>query len=260
MNTLAIDIGGTGLKASVLAASGQMLSDRVRIPTPYPLSPQGLVAALQGLIAPLPPAERASVGFPGVVREGRIRTAPHFLGAAGPDAKPQKGLVTAWSDFDLAGALTEALGKPTRVANDADVQGAGVVSGTGIELVVTLGTGVGTALFVDGQVCPHLELGHHPLRRGETYNERLGEAARKKVGNAKWRRRVLEAVDVLDVLVNFDRLYIGGGNAQRLPAPLPERVMTVSNDAGILGGIKLWDRRTFALGAHPRSRRATTSA
>src|SRR5581483_3879994 len=164
-NTLAIDIGGTGLKASVLDPSGGMEHDRVRIPTPYPLSPQKLVMELQKLIQPLPPFDRVSVGFPGMVRSGRILSAPHFISPSGPAGRPDPKLVRAWSRFDLAASLAEVTGKPTKVANDADLQGAAVIEGKGFEAVITLGTGVGTAFFMDGQLLPHLEFAHHPYSK-----------------------------------------------------------------------------------------------
>jgi predicted NBD/HSP70 family sugar kinase len=130
-------------------------------------------------------------------------------------------------------------GRPTRVANDADLQGAAVIKGDGLELVVTLGTGVGTAMFYDGHLLPHLEFAHHPLRKGRTYNEVLGDAARRKAGNRKWAQRVAETVETLRALTFFDHCYIGGGNSVRL-SDLPDDVTVVDNAAGILGGIKLW--------------------
>ncbi len=241
LDTLAIDIGGTGLKASVLDGTGQMEHPRVRVDTPYPLSPQKLVLELQSLIAGLPSFDRISVGFPGMVRDGRILSAPHFVSPDGPGGTPAPKLVRAWEAFDLAAALEDVTGKPTKVANDADLQGAAVIEGNGFELVVTLGTGVGTAFFSQGQLLPHLELAHHPLRRGKSYNEVLGEAARKKTGNSKWRSRVFETVEVLRALCFFDHCYIGGGNSARLGSDLPAGVSVVDNAAGILGGIKLWD-------------------
>src|SRR5262245_40584611 len=110
--TLAIDIGGTGLKASVLDRSGQMLCDRVRIPTPYPLSPQKLVTVLEDLIKPLPPFDRVSVGFPGMVRGGHILSAPHFISPDGPAGPPVPKLVAAWGRFDLESELARVTGKP----------------------------------------------------------------------------------------------------------------------------------------------------
>ena len=240
--TLAIDIGGTGLKASVLDAQGAMIVDRVRVPTSYPVSPEQMVGTLKRLVEPLPAYDRVSVGFPGMVRAGRILSAPHFVTSAGPGTEVVPALVAAWNCFPMAEALAQALAKPTKVVNDADLQGAAVVEGKGLELVVTLGTGVGTAVFFDGHLCPHLELAHHPLRKDETYNERIGEAARKRIGSKRWNRRVERTIPVLANLFFYDHLFIGGGNAVRLKFALPPNVSTVDNAAGILGGIKLWDR------------------
>jgi polyphosphate glucokinase len=240
--TLAVDIGGTGLKASVLDADGAMVADRVKIPTTYPLPPDKLVTLLVKLVTPLPRAERASVGFPGMVRHGTVLSAPHFSTKHGPGTAIDEGLLHAWSGFDLATVLTEAFGMPTKVANDADVQGAAVVAGTGLELVITLGTGFGSALFYQGQLMPHLEIAHQPFRKGETYNEQVGEAARKVVGDERWNKRVHKAIAHMRALLFFDHLYIGGGNSRRLERDqLDDDVTIVDNTAGILGGIKLWE-------------------
>ncbi|HLL75253.1 MAG TPA: ROK family protein [Pyrinomonadaceae bacterium] len=227
MQILAIDVGGTGLKAAVLDSEGNMLSERVRVETPHPCGPQLLVDALVKLVEPLADYERVSVGFPGVVRRGRVITAPNL------GTKAFRGL-------DLAAALEGRLGKPVRVLNDADMQGLGAVEGAGVEMVVTLGTGFGSAIFVDGRLGPHLELSHHPFRKGETYDEQLGNAALKKIGKAKWNRRVKLAIETLRSLTNFDRLYIGGGNAKRIDFDLGPDVRTVPNEYGIKGGARLW--------------------
>jgi len=245
--TLAIDIGGTGLKASVLDSAGAMVADRVRVDTTYPCSPATMVDDLVALVASLPAFDRVSAGFPGMVREGRILSAPHFVTVSGPGSDVDEALVTQWSSFDLAGALAARLGKPTRVANDADVQGAAVVAGHGLELVVTLGTGVGTAFFFDGELLPHLELAHHPLHKGETYNEQLGDRARKDVGGEGWNKRVRRALDILRALCFFDHCYVGGGNARRIEGELAADITIVDNTAGILGGIKLWQGDHLAL-------------
>jgi polyphosphate glucokinase len=225
--TLAIDVGGTGLKASVVDDAGRMLTERVRVDTPVGRPPKEIVEALVRLVGPLGAFDRISVGFPGVVRHGRVLTAPNL---------DNKG----WKGYDLAGALGRALGKPVRVANDADVQGLAVIAGKGVEMVVTLGTGFGTGLYLDGRLGPHLELSHHPFRKGETYDEQLGNAARKRVGNRKWNKRVRKAVRALRALTNFDHLYIGGGNARKIDFELDPDVTVVSNDAGLKGGIALW--------------------
>jgi polyphosphate glucokinase len=242
VDTLAIDIGGTGLKASVLDESGHMEHDRVRIDTPYPLPPEKLVMVLTDLIKPLPRFDRVSVGFPGMVREGHILSAPHFVSLSGPGGKPKPQLVDAWHRFNLQAAMSQATGKPTKVANDADVQGAAVITGKGFEAVVTLGTGVGTAFFDHGMLLPHFEFAHHPLRKDLTYNEVIGEDARKRSGHKKWERRVVEMLETLRALTFFDHCFLGGGNAVRVSVELPHDVTVVENAAGILGGIKLWER------------------
>ncbi|MHB1536135.1 MAG: ROK family protein [Acidimicrobiales bacterium] len=242
VDTLAIDIGGTGLKASVLDETGKMEHDRVRVDTPYPLSPQKLVMVLMDLIKPLPSFDRVSVGFPGMVRGGHILSAPHFVSPEGPEGEPSPDLTKKWDRFNLQAAISQATGKPTKVANDADMQGAAVVAGHGFETVVTLGTGVGTAFFYEGKLLPHFEFAHTPLHKGKTYNEALGDAVRKSIGHKKWEKRVLEAVDTLRALTFFDHCFLGGGNSTRIDAELPADVTLVDNNAGILGGIKLWHR------------------
>jgi polyphosphate glucokinase len=211
----------------VLDEAGRLLTERVRVDTPVGSPPRGIVDVLARLVAPLGAYDRVSVGFPGVVRMGRVLTAPNL---------DNKG----WKGFDLAGALSRALGKPVRVANDADVQGLAVIAGKGVEVVVTLGTGFGTGLYLDGRLAPHLELSHHPFRKGETYDEQLGNAARKRVGTRKWNRRVQKAIRNIRALTSFDHLYIGGGNARKIDFELDPDVTIVSNDAGIKGGVALW--------------------
>jgi polyphosphate glucokinase len=244
-HTLAIDVGGTGLKAAVLDVRGRMTADRVRVPTTYPLTPGGFVDALAELVAPLPSYDRIAVGFPGVVRRGRILTAPHFVTESGPGSAVVPSLRDAWTGFAAAEALAQRLGRPCKIANDADLQGLAVISGKGLELVVTLGTGVGTGVFLDGQVTPHLELAQSPFRKSQTYNEQLGDATLQRVGVAKWRKRLVEALDNFAVLLNFDTCYLGGGNARHASGHVDKSFVIVDNVAGILGGIKLWDE-----GAH----------
>jgi polyphosphate glucokinase len=220
------------VKASVLDATGAMVADRVKIPTPYPLPPDKLVSSLKKLVAPLPTAERASVGFPGMVRGGVVLSAPHFTTVSGPGSDVDHHLVKQWSRFDLAAALAQEFGVPTKAANDADIQ---------LELVITLGTGFGTGLFYNGELLPHLEIAHQPFRKGESYDEQLGEATRKDIGETRWNKRVMKAIDNMRSLTLFDHLYIGGGNSRRvLRRHLPDDVTVVDNTAGILGGIRLW--------------------
>jgi len=240
LRTLAVDIGGTTVKASVLDASGSMVADRAVVPTPYPCPPDALTTAIATLVTELPAFDRVSVGFPGVVRDGIVRSAPEFIRVGGLATKIDPGLVRAWNDHDFAGAISNMLGKPSRVVNDADLHGLAVISGKGLELVITLGTSVGTGLFQDGRLAPHMEFAHHPFRKGETYYEQLGEAARKRLSAKQWNARVKHAVETLDALFFFDHVYIGGGNSGRVTVDLGPRASIVHNDAGILGGLELW--------------------
>lgn len=228
--TLAIDVGGTGLKASVLDEHGAMLAKRVRMDTPHPCTAKRLVAALSKLVAPLPRWDRVSVGFPGLIRHGRIRTAPN-LGTS------------AFAGFDVTGALSRRLKAPCRAVNDADMQGLAVISGKGVEMVCTLGTGFGTALFDDGVLQLHLDLAHFPFKNGKSYDQLIGDKNRKKIGNKRWNRLVEAAIADLRRVVCFDRLYLGGGNARRIAFKLPKDITLVDNDAGILGGVRLWDEK-----------------
>jgi polyphosphate glucokinase len=243
--TLAFDIGGTGLKANVIDAQGEQVADRVRVPTTYPMPPQLLVEKLTGLAKKLPEADRISAGFPGMIRRGHVLSAPHFITKKGPGTEIDLKLEEAWHHFHLAHELKKAIGKPCRVANDADVQGAAVVDSKGFEAVITLGTGFGTGFFMDGRLLPHFEFSHVEFRKGETFNEQLGEPTRKKIGDKRWNKRVQKAIAYLDELTEFDHLFIGGGNAPRINrrdlGDVLKRITVVPNSAGILGGIKLWE-------------------
>jgi polyphosphate glucokinase len=165
----------------------------------------------------------------------------------GPGSPIDKRLVQEWSSFDMAGALKKCLGKPTRVANDADLQGAAVVKGDGLELVLTLGTGVGTGFFYAGRLLPHFEFSHADFRKSQTYNQQLGEEARKRIGNQRWNSRVRRAVISFRNLAFFDHCYVGGGNSKKVKVDLGSDVTIIDNSAGILGGIKLWEGRHLGL-------------
>ena len=229
MRTLAIDIGGTGLKALVLDDRGKPITERLRVDTPRPATPAAIVRALLALVAPLAPFDRVSAGFPGVVFHGVVRTAPN--------------LHASWQNCPLADTLTRRLGKPARVLNDAGVQGFGVIEGKGLEMVLTLGTGLGCALFYEGAYIPNLELAHHPFRKGKTYEEMLGVRALERDGKKKWNRHVGQALAQIEPVWNPDHIFLGGGNAKHLKLDLPPNVSITANEAGLLGGIALWDGR-----------------
>jgi polyphosphate glucokinase len=227
--TFAIDIGGTHVKAAVLDSAGALVKPEERVDTPKPATPKAVLDAIADLAKMLPPFDRISAGFPGYVKRNIVHTAPNL----GSDA---------WRDTNLAAALTKHFDKPARVLNDADVQGLGVVAGKGLELVLTLGTGIGSSLFLNGRILPHLELGQHPLAHDLTYDGYIGDAARKEKGGEKWNRRLEKALVVVQTFFNYDTLYLGGGNAQRIDFPLPPNVKIAENVNGITGGIHLWDK------------------
>jgi len=226
VRTLAVDIGGTGIKALVLSATGKPLTERARVKTPRPATPGAVIKTITEMVNQQGKYDRVSVGFPGVVRRGVTVTAPNLDGN--------------WRNFKLAEALSKKLGKPARVANDADVQGFGAIEGHGVELVITMGTGFGSALFLDGRLVPNLEIAHHPFDKDQTYEEKLGDAARKRIGKKKWNKRLLRAIRTLEHAFNYDHLYIGGGNAKKIIVKLPSNTRIVENVAGLLGGIALW--------------------
>src|SRR5277367_3723811 len=135
--TLAIDIGGTGIKAEKLDATGRPVTERTKIATPKNATPKKVSKIIQELADQHGTFDRVSVGFPGVVKEGAVYTAAN--------------LGKGWNDYPLQKEIAKRLGKPVRMANDADVQGLGCIRGRGVELVITLGTGVGSVIFVDGK-------------------------------------------------------------------------------------------------------------
>jgi polyphosphate glucokinase len=226
--TLCIDIGGTGLKLMVVKRDGKALTERLRVETPKPATPKAVLGALGELLGQVDvDYHTVSVGFPGVVVDSVVKTAPN--------------LAADFEDFRLGEAIRKLTGKPTRVLNDAGVQGHGVITGKGTELCVTLGTGLGFALYVDGVYVPNIEMAHHPFRDGRTYEEYVGNAALEKVGTKKWNKRVAKVLKQLMPIFNPRVVYVGGGNAKKLTVELPANVKRVENTAGLLGGVRLWD-------------------
>ncbi len=225
--TLTIDVGGQGIKGRTFRLPQEPVADRIRIKTPRPAHPRAVLDAIVSLAERLRPFDRASVGFPGVVKNGVVRTAPNLDGP--------------WDDVPIQDQLAQRLGVPVRTINDADMQGYGAISGQGSEMMVTFGTGMGAALFIDGRLFPNLELGHHPFEKGRTYEQRLGQAALDAIGKARWNKRLVRAIDLMQRIYNFDTLYIGGGNARCIKVQLPAHVVVVKNEIALTGGVKLWN-------------------
>jgi polyphosphate glucokinase len=219
MSTLAVDIGGMSIKLIVIDEEGEPMEETRTHETPSPAEPEADT---------LPPHRRASVGFPGVVKDGTICTAPNLGNEL-------------WRGVQLRDRLAEQLERPVRVINDADLQGLGVVRGHGVEMVITLGTGMGTALFTGGRLVPNLELAHHPFRDGQTYEDLVRDSELKRIGAIEWTARVLDALAQLEPIFNYDMLHLGGGNVRHIKAALPGNVRTFTLGEALTGARKLWD-------------------
>ena len=224
--TLTIDVGGSGLKAMLLDPAGKPVSERQRVPTPAIPTPKAVLDGLDQLRAQWPKFDRGSVGFPGVIKHGVT------MGAV--------NLHPNWAGFPLQAELEKRWKKPVRVGNDADIAGYGAIQGDGLELVLTFGTGVGAALFINGHLCPNLELGHHPWRKGKTYEDCLGRRGLDRYGKERWNQLLQEAITQTAATFNWDRLYLGGGNTKKITFELGPNVKIVPNETGLLGGVVLW--------------------
>jgi polyphosphate glucokinase len=227
LKILSIDIGGSSIKATILNSKGDLTMDYKKIATPKPANPANVIKAINTLVKDFPEYDKISVGFPGYVRNSIVKTAPNL----GNDY---------WKDVDFRKLLQADLGKDAQVVNDADMQGLGVVSGKGLEMVITLGTGFGTALLMDGHLLPHLEVSHHPVSKGRDYDQYIGDKALEEIGEKKWNRRIKKVFEILKTVFNYDYLYIGGGNSDLLDFKLDKNMKIVTNADGIKGGAKLW--------------------
>lgn len=223
---LAVDIGGSHIKATVLNSDGILLQPYEQEITPHPATPDAVMKCIKKLVLQFPSFDKVSVGFPGYIKDGVVYTAPN--------------LSHSWHKIDFANMLSAAFGKPVRVVNDADMQGLGVTQGKGFEILLTLGTGFGTAFMLDGKLLPHLELAHHPITAKKDYDAYIGQKALKNVGEKKWNKRMKKVLAILKTVFNYDHIYIGGGNAVHLHISLEKNMTIVSNEQGIHGGARLW--------------------
>ena len=246
--TLTVDCGGTGIKASVFDQHGKVLVDFPYLKTPYPLSPSLLVEIISGFVFADPRVDRVTVGLPGMIRNGKIVFIPHYINKRGPRTLPDPHLKKLWHGFDLQNTLHKKLKMPILVLNDAEVHASAVITGKGLETVLTFGTGLGSAIFSDGVIAPHLEISHATIRYGKSIDSWIGEQARRRLGNQLWSRRVKSLIQELYPMIVWDKLYIGGGNAQRISKSALKtfdyKVTIIPNSAGVAGGVKAWDLRS----------------
>lgn len=215
MKILVLDVGGTHVKCAstdhrkvVEFRSGPKMTPEVMVRKVLKMTRSWRFDAI-------------SIGYPGVVSRGVIVREPHNLGRG-------------WVGFDFRAAF----GRPVRIVNDAAMQAIGSYEG-GRMLFLGLGTGLGSALIVDGVVAP-MELGHLHCGKGQTYEDHVGEAARKRLGNEKWQRHVHDVVEGFRKALLPDVIVLGGGNAARLKR-LPPRTRRGENANAIVGGLRLWD-------------------
>jgi polyphosphate glucokinase len=226
----ALDVGATSIKAALLGEGAPKVRTRRTRP---PVGPEELVDVLLELCGRLGPAPATVVGFCGPVADGVV------LEAANLDPEGRRG----WVGFDLAGALRHRLAGPVEVLNDADLAALGAARGVGLELTVTLGTGVGTGLTRDGRLEPHREFSHLAFGDGCSPGDYVGEPVRKHLAPAEWDRRVVEVLERLDAEVRPDALWLAGGNAprvtRRLLGELGQRLWVCTEPVGLLGAARL---------------------
>lgn len=211
---LAIDVGGSHVKARV---SGRR--EMRQFESGETLTPRKMVARLLRLVGDWK-YDAVSIGYPGVVVHGKILSEPH-------------NLARGWVGFDFQ----KAFGRPTRIMNDAAMQAIGSYEG-GRMLFLGLGTGLGSALIVDGTVAP-MELAHLPYKGGRSFEDYVGQRGRDRLGAKRWRRVVAEVVEQLAKALEADYVVIGGGNARKLKK-LPDKARLGNNDFAFLGGFRVW--------------------
>jgi len=224
---LAIDIGGSHIKATILNNQGHFLASYEKEETPKTPSPSKVLAIIITLAKHFPEYDKIAVAFPGYIKNGVVKTAPQ-LGTH------------LWKDYDLAKSVQMLLGKPTLVINDADFQGLALASGNGVEMVITLGTGFGSAIMHNGILMPHIELSQHPITKSKNYDDYVGDDALQKVGKKKWNKRIRKIICILKTVFNYDHLYISGGNAKFISFKLDKNISVDNNKNGIKGGAILW--------------------
>ncbi|HEY2150798.1 MAG TPA: ROK family protein [Vicinamibacterales bacterium] len=220
MRILVIDVGGTNVKALM---SGR--TTPVKIPSGPTMTAKAMVAAVKNATVGWK-YDVVSIGYPGPVLHGKPVSEPNNLGGG-------------WVGFNFK----RAFGCPVKMINDAAMQALGSYHG-GRMLFLGLGTGLGAALIVDGILEP-MELAHLPYKKGRTYENYIGEAGRRRLGKAKWRRNVTDVVTRLKAALEVDDVVLGGGNAKRIKK-LPRGVRLGSNAFAFAGGYRLWKKRSIA--------------
>ena len=233
---LGVDIGGSGIKAAVVdLATGSLTTERVRVPTPQPATPKAVSAVVSALVGTIDFEGTVGATFPAVIQRGVAMTAAN--------------VDKSWLGTDVSAILAAATGAPVMVLNDADAAGVAEMrvgagrAASGTVVMVTLGTGIGTGLFIDGALVPNTELGHLELD-GADAESRAADSARDREGLSwsKWAKRVQRFLRHLEMLLTPDLFIVGGGASKRatnwlpgIDVRTPIRVAELRNDAGIVG-------------------------
>jgi polyphosphate glucokinase len=212
---LTVDVGGTHVKFEV-----SNHTERREFESGPKLSARKMVATVKSMTADWT-YDVVSIGYPGVVLRDRIMAEPRNLGAG-------------WRKFDF----TKAFGCPVKVVNDAVMQALGIYQG-GRMLFLGLGTGLGSAMIIDGTAVP-MELAHLPYRKGKTFEHYVGAAGLKRLGKKKWRKHAIDVVERLTAALEPEYVVVGGGNADKLGKKLPPNVRMGDNDSAFPGGYRLW--------------------
>jgi polyphosphate glucokinase len=215
MNILVIDVGGTHVK---VCATNHV--KRVDIPSGPKLTAKKMVAAVRKIIVDWQ-FDTVTIGYPGAVHHGHIVSEPHNLGHG-------------WVGYDFK----KAFGCPVRIINDAAMQALGSYEGKRM-LFLGLGTGLGSAMIVDG-VLESMELAHLPYKKGRTYEDYIGLAGLKRLGKSKWRHAVSDVVSQLKAALEADYVVLGGGNAKLLKE-IPSGARLGDNANAFQGGVRLWE-------------------
>jgi polyphosphate glucokinase len=242
-HVLAIDVGASSIKLCEVRSDGELAGEVSRLETPYPCEPRRLVDVVVCEILARD-CSRVGVGFPGEFRDGLVVEPGNLARPAGFTSQVNEQLDDAWRGFDLEGSLRRASGRDVRVVNDATLAALGCAKGAGREIVITLGTGFGIALVVDGSLVRIRDVGAEVLADGRTYDELLGEHSR--AGDAEqWSELLRRAVAGFVQEFAASTVHLGGGNARRVDlawlADVGATVVLNDNDASLRGAARLFD-------------------
>ena len=239
---LAIDIGATNIKFCLVDSNGERLENPHRRPTPYPCSPARLVEVLVERISSTS-CERIGVGFPGEFADGHVIRPGNLSRPGGVTTEVDADLDREWRGFALQDVMRAATGRDVRIVNDARLAALGSIEGDGVELVLTLGTGLGLSLAVNGDIQKVRDVGQEVFEGGQTYDQTLGESSRSH-DEEQWGRQLVRVVERFVEEFGANRVYLAGGNARRVSPYLFEhvnyRVSISGNEAPLRGAAKLF--------------------